>query len=223
MALWKDGKIAELLREGRSVQKRLVTSHQIKDPPHKAKIFAKLVMEGQIHSALWYLTYDGCGGVLSLNDDVMKQLHEKHPKAQPAKLGSLLFGPVDEVHETAYNEITGEMIREAALRTKGDGGPSNVDANGFQRILASKSFKKSPSIFCGALAALTRRLCTEYIDASTIEPILVRRLIPFEKGNGEVRPIGVGEVILRIIRKCVTKVVKNMWLTSGLLWTQIRE
>ena len=26
------------------------------DPPNKAKIFAKLVMEGQIHSALRYLT-----------------------------------------------------------------------------------------------------------------------------------------------------------------------
>ena len=102
-------------------------------------------MEGQINSALRYLIDDGCGGVLSLNDDVMKQLHEKHPKAQPAKLISLLFGRVDEVHESAYNEINGEMIREAALRTKGAGGPSNVDANGFQRILASKSFKKSAS------------------------------------------------------------------------------
>ena len=59
----------------------------------KQKIFAKLVMEGQINSALRYLTDDGCGGVLSLNDDVMKQLHEKHLKAQPAKLGLLLFWP----------------------------------------------------------------------------------------------------------------------------------
>ena len=82
LALWKDGKIAELLREGRSVLKLLVTSHQKKDPPHKAKIFGKLVLEGQIISALWCLTDDGCGGVLSLNDDVMKQLHEKHPKEQ---------------------------------------------------------------------------------------------------------------------------------------------
>ena len=83
----------------------LLLSHQKKDPPHKAKIFAKLVMEGPINSALQYLTDDGCGGVWSLNDDVMKQLHEKHLKAQPAKLGSLLFRPVEEVHESAYNEI----------------------------------------------------------------------------------------------------------------------
>ena len=152
---------------------------------------------------------------MSLNDDVMKQLHDKHPKAQPAKLGSLLFGPVEEVHESAYNEITGEMIREAALRTKGAGGPSHVDANGFQRILASKSFKKSASNLCDALATLTRRLYTEYIDPATIEPLLASRLIPLDKGNGEVRPIGVGEVIRRIIGKCVTKVMKQDILESS--------
>ena len=35
------------------------------------------------------------------------------------------------------------------------------------------------------------------------------RLIPLDKGNGKVRPIGVGEVIRRIIGKCVTKVMKQ--------------
>jgi len=33
-------------------------------------------------------------------------------------------------------EINGEMVRQAALRTKGAGGLSGVDANGFRRILA---------------------------------------------------------------------------------------
>ena len=32
-------------------------------------------------------------------------------------LGSMLFGPVEEVYKSAYNEITGEMIREATIRT----------------------------------------------------------------------------------------------------------
>ena len=68
---------------------------------------------------------------------------------------------------------------------------------------------------CDALATLTRRLCTEYIDPATIEPILASRLIPLDKGNGEVRPIGVGEVIRRIIGKCVTKVVKQDILESS--------
>ena len=54
---------------------------------------------------------------------------------------------------------------------------------------------------CGVLATLTRRLKTEYIDPASIEPILASHLIPLDKGNGEVRPIGVGEVIRRVIGK----------------------
>ena len=208
LALWKEGEIESLLREGRSIQKRILKTKRAK-PPDKAKIFAKLVMQGQINSALRYLSEDNCRGVLPLTDDVMRQLHEKHPEAQDAKLGSILFGPVEEVHDSLYQQIDGEMIREAALRTKGSGGPSGVDANGFKRILTCKSFKKSSANLCDALATMTRKLCTEYIDPRTIEPILANRLIPLDKGEGAVRPIGVGEVIRRIIGKCVMRVTKE--------------
>ena len=51
----------------------------------------------------------------------MKQLQDKHPKAQPAAQGSLLFGPVEDVHESVYSEVTGEMIREAALKAHANG------------------------------------------------------------------------------------------------------
>ena len=105
------------------------------------------------------------------------------------------------MHKSAYIEITGEMIREAELRTKGAGGPTNVDANGFQRILTSKSFKQSGSYLCDTLAILNPQLCTEYIDPTLIERILASRLIPQDEGNGEALPTGVGEVIRRIIGK----------------------
>ena len=87
------------------------------------------------------------------------------------------------------------MVRDAALRTKGSGGPSGIDANGFKRVLASKSYKKSSINLCESLAKLTRKLSTEAIDPLTIEAFLANRLIPLDKGSGEVRPIGVGEVI----------------------------
>ena len=143
-------------------------------------------MEGQINSALRFLSEDGGRGVLPLTDDVMTQLNEKHPTAKEAKLGSLLFGPVEDVPEIIYQEIDGEMIKEAALRTKGSGGPYGIDANGFKRILASKSFKKSSSNLCDALATLTKRLCTEYVDPVSIEAITANRLTPLDKGEGAV-------------------------------------
>ena len=66
-----------------------------------------------------------------------------------------------------------------------------------------KSFKRSSINLCESIATLTRRLCTEFVDPLTIEPIAV------SKGNDEVRPIGVGVVIRRIIGKCVTRVAKQ--------------
>ena len=59
------------------------------------------------------------------------------------------------------------------------------------------------------IATLTRRLCTEFVDPLTIEPTVASRLITLDKGNVEVRPIGVGAVIRKIIGKCVTRVAKQ--------------
>ena len=102
------------------------------------------------------------------------------------------------------------MVRQAALRTKGAGGPSGIDANGFRRIMASKSFKQSSSRLCEAIATMTKILCTHYIDPSTIKPLIASRLIPLDKGEGAVRPVGVGEVIRRIISgKCVINIAKK--------------
>ena len=75
----EEEEIESLLHEGRSIQRRILKTKRAK-PPDKAKIFAKLVMQGQINPALRYLS-DDCGGVLPLIDDVMRQLHEKHSEA----------------------------------------------------------------------------------------------------------------------------------------------
>ena len=96
-------------------------------------------------------------------------------------MGSVLFGPVEDVPAILYQQINGEMVREAALRTKGSSGPSDGDSNGFKRMLACKSFKKSSMNLCDSLATLARRLCTEFVDPLTIEPILASLLIPLDQ------------------------------------------
>ena len=102
----------------------------------------------------------------------MEQLKEKHPEPQGVQLGSLLFGPIKDVPDTLYYEINGDMVRDAALRTKGSGGPSGVDANSFRRILTCKSFKRSGTELCEAIASMTKRLCMEYLDPWGLEAIL---------------------------------------------------
>ena len=52
---------------------RLISSHR-KNEPDSARVFANLVMSGQINLALRYLSGENGGGVLPLTDDLMKQL-----------------------------------------------------------------------------------------------------------------------------------------------------
>ena len=42
---------------------------------------------------------------------------------------------------------------------------------------------------------MTKHLCMEYVDPRGLEAILANRLIQLDKGEGAVRPIGVGEVL----------------------------
>ena len=76
-------------------------------------------------------------------------------------------------------------------------------------MLACKSLKQSSTKLCEAIATMAKTLCTQYIDPSTIEPLVASRLIPLDKGEGAVRPIGVGEVIRRICGKCVMNIVER--------------
>ena len=65
---------------------------------------------------------------------------------------------------------------------------------------------------------MARNLCTEYVDPSSIEALVASRLITLHKGGGGVRPIGVGEVVRRVISKSVMKVVKpDVMSASGSL------
>ena len=77
LKLWKNGEIECLLREGRMIQRRLQKSRRNSDPPNKARIFAKLVMEGQINSALRFLNEAESGGVLPLTEDVTQRRRER--------------------------------------------------------------------------------------------------------------------------------------------------
>jgi hypothetical protein len=79
------------------------------------------------------------------------------------------------------------------------------------------------------IATLTRNLCTEYVDPWSIEALVVSRLIPLDKNGGAVRPIGVEEVVRRVISNCVMKVVKpDVMEASGdvssvMCWSTFRK
>ena len=111
-----------------------------------------------------------------------------------------------EVHAVLFDSLTGQSIRNAALRTQGSAGPSGVDAAGWKRMCTA--FHKDSNDLCAAIAAVGRRISTELVDPQSLQAFLACRLIPLNKNPG-IRPIGVCEVIRRILGKAIMGVVAD--------------
>ena len=92
---------------------------------------------------------------------------------------------------------------KAAMNTKGSAGPSGVDAELYRRMLVSKNFSTVGKEMREEIALLTKNVLIKNYHPNLLEPLVASRLIPLDKNPG-VRPIGVGEVLRRIIGKVVS-------------------
>ena len=208
LKLWEKGDIKGLIKEGKAIQKRITSSKFT--PQHTHKVFSKLMLQGKVSAALRWVT-NKAGGLLEPTPETIKLLESKHPDPQPEEsfLVSSLLSKVglEKVDNIIFENIDIEAIQKAAKNTNGSAGPSGLDSDGWQRILCSKSFKTCGAELCESVALLTRKLCTELVDPDPLASFISCRLIPLDKNPG-VRPIGIGEVLRRIIGKSVTTLLK---------------
>ena len=206
MDKWKNNDLNDILSEARVLQERLNKhGHKRESSEDRARVFGNKMRQGNVASATRSLTEESSGGVLPLTRDTIKQLKEKHPL--PSDSDGLRFqGTYMPPNPIIFERITGEMVWKKSLRTQGSAGPSGLDAKGWRIILSSTYFDDTASDLCNAIAALAKKLATtncQYLDALTAS-----RLIPLDKNPG-CRPIGIGEVLRRIIGKCIMEIVKD--------------
>ena len=215
ISLWKDGDFDALVREARTIQSKLKSSNSSRSPEHLAKTFSKLMLQGKTHAALKLLEKGASNGILGLSDDVISNLKSKHPDAADADESVLLKGDVPFVDPVMFEHIDESTISKAALRTRGAGGPSGLDADGWRRMLVSRNYGKYGVELRKSIATMAKRLSThEFNDFSSLEPYVSCRLIPLDKNPG-VRPIGIGEVLRRIVGKAIISVIKPEILESS--------
>ena len=130
----------------------------------------------------------------------------------------VLFGPREKVEPVIFDAIDADLISKLAFTMKGSSGPSKFDADDWKRIIATKIYGNEGKELCEAIAHMTRQLCTEDTsDPESISAALACRLIPLVKNPG-LRPIGIGEVLRRLIGKAVTRVLRSdIELSAGSL------
>ena len=217
MELWDSGKIDELFFEATSIQKRLKPNVGSNSENNISKKFAGLMKNGKVSAAVKLLTENAQGGILPLNDETINLLREKHPEGKDTDPNCLLEGEIEPIHPSVFETISAAQIQEAALRTKGGSGPSGMDADNWRKILGGSKYGLVANDLREAMAIFTRKLCTEKVElllqndgniTSSLEALLACRLVPLNKDPG-VRPVGVGEVLRRIIGKVVMVNTKN--------------
>jgi len=212
MELWESGDVLALYKESETIQKAFTkTSTSKKDINHISKKFANLMQKGNVNAAIKLLSNNMHNGILPLNEATIELLRQKHPSKQEASCSVLLPDNPEDIHPIQFESIDGDIVRKAVTKTRGGSGPSGLDADGWRKILLSNNHGEAPKDLCTAIAKVCKRLCTE--TCNSLMPFLACRLIPLDKKPG-LRPIGVGEVLRRIIGKVVIYSLKTDVMSS---------
>ena len=212
LTLWSNGNISALLDEGRVIQAHLPSPrHSEREPDKISRQFTNYMLVGNIRAALRLLSDSKCGGTLSLDEvidgkSVKDILLGKHPPAQPLDPSAVVVASSPAFHPILFDSISPELIKSLVMETNGSAGPSAMDAAIWKRLCSS--FQTSSSDLCFALSSLAKKIGTFYVDSSGLYPLLASRLIAVNKMPG-VHPIGVGEVVRRIIGKAILRVVRQ--------------
>ena len=197
LKFWNEGNLDELYHEANTIQQNLKFVLTKETVANLSKRFGKLMENGNINSALKLVTNNMTGGILPLNDEITNKLTEKHPDPVRPKEEALLQGPIEKIHPIAFEEIDASLICRVSIKTKGGAGPSGMDADGWRRILVSKTFGECTEDLQKAIANMTRKICSSNCnDDGSLDAFLACRLVPLDKNPG-VRPIGIGEVLRR--------------------------
>ena len=206
LSKWEAGDLSGLLKECKLLQRKLVARQR--NESTTSQLFVRFMLQGKVNPAIRLLeNCSGSQGVLPLTKSTIDTLKDKHPRAAPAHIGSLLYGPIDEVPDTYFNSIDGDQIGKAIKLTKGAAGPSNMSGAFFNQI-CNKRFAAEGQEFREQVAKLARKLATEYVDPESIEAYTACKLIPLDKNPG-VRPIGIGESLRRVVGKVISWTIKS--------------
>ena len=210
---WMNGELDSLMTEAKEIQKRMMKSSKKEETKEKALV--KLMMLGKIKSAAKFVNSDdSVKGVHPLNEEIKEILQAKHPAGKDADPSVIYECTAESPEPVIYEGITAEKVQQIAKNMNGSGGPTLIDTDVWKDILCSKVFGNKTEELSQSIADLAKKLCTEEIHPDCLVEYNACRLIPLDKGLTKqqtpgVRPIGIGEVLKRIVGKLLIGVIKD--------------
>ena len=153
------------------------------------------------------MTEHSGGGVLKPSDyttidgtsiTVLEALNLKHP--DPCTPPDCILTSMDKLPFLEDSEITESHILTIAHQLQGGTGPGGCNASHWQDLLLR--YGTSSTRLRNSVAGLCCHLCNSIVPWDSIRALVASRLIALDKCPG-VRPIGIGEMLRRIIGKSV--------------------
>ena len=93
------------------------------------------------------------------------------------------------------------------MKIKGAPGPLGMGASTWRTLLTSKRNSTAAADLCKVVTELAQKMGNK--NCQHLEELINCRLIPLKNQKNDVRPIGIGEVLRRIISKCIIKTTRE--------------
>ena len=212
---WKNGELKSLMAEVTEIQKRLQNKPKPKKEETRKKAFTRLMMLGKFGQAAKFVNNeDDVKGVHTLSSEIKDILQSKHPAGRDADQEVIYELTSEAPQPVIYEEITSDVVYKVAKNISGSGGPTLIDSDTWKHFLCSKVYGKSSQELCQSVADLAKLMCTEEVHPDCLIEYNACRLVPLDKGQTKdlkpgVRPIGIGELLRRIVGKLLIGVIKD--------------
>ena len=92
---------------------------------------------------------------------------------------------------------------------QGSGGPSHLDAKSLKRLMTNKIFQVQAEKILSAITSITNKMSAKEIIREDVEPLMAVRMIAVKKKDGGIRPVGISEIIRRVIAKTIAWTIKD--------------
>ena len=206
---WKENKFDKLLAEAVRCGKKKQINQDSLDDKHVSKVFASLLMKGNVRSAMRWLSERASGGVLDPMQEVkmfptvLETLKSKHPQPHKSHLSSRLQVPVVPDFEDVI--ISSASIEKTARSLQGSSGASGTDSEHWQTVFLRHGAHSSH--LRDEVATLATKMCNQILPWSKVRALVSGRMIALDNCP-DVRPIGIGGLLRSIICKKVAELTK---------------
>ena len=202
----KSGGLKVVINEAVQTQQKLLRKKKAQRKRRKPNWITTIrskVQEGELNSATRILK-DDTKSILPPTDEIFQRMTAMFPRRREKERRLPQPNPQD----TKLTHFKANDIQKAIMTTQGSGGPSHLDAKSLRRVVTNKVFVKQSQKITNTLAAITNKMSAQPMMAEDIEPLLAVRMIEIEKTEKEFRPVGIGEIIKRVIAKVIARAIE---------------